>query len=373
MCFLQLWYNSYMHKIIAFFKKYCPMSLTGWFVFSVVMIIGAAICVMLRQVTETDSHVPLIFVLMVLITALLTNGYFFGILASVVSVFAVNWAFTYPYMQLDFSLYGYPLTFITLLTVSIAASMLASGLKEREKLKRETEAEKARATLLRSVSHDIRTPLTSISGSISTVLNNGSLSDDNRRELLKNARDDAEWLCRMVENLLSVTNIDGSSEIAKSEELVEEIIGEAVSKFKKNYPGIAVTVKCIDEPVFVYVDATLIRQVFNNLFENAVVHGKTTTEILVSTRFVGENELGIFIRDNGCGIDKNLLSHLFDGHLMLDIHNDDSSRYIGIGLAVCSTIVKAHGGRISAHNIPGGGAEFMFTLLTAGGSDENQR
>lgn len=360
-----------MRKITAFLKKYCPMSLVDWFVFFIVMLIGAAICLMLRQVTDTDSHVPLIFVLMVLITALLTNGYFYGILAAIVSVFAVNWAFTFPYMQLDFSLYGYPLTFITMLTVSIAASMLATRLKEREKLKRETEAEKARATLLRSVSHDIRTPLTSISGSISTVLGNSSLSDESRRELLSNARDDADWLCRMVENLLSVTKIGGGTEIAKSEELVEELIGEAVSKFKKNNPVVTFNVKCIEEPVCVYVDATLIRQVFNNLFENAVTHGKNTTEISISTRFVGESELGIFIRDNGRGIDRNLLPHLFDGHLMLDSRNDDSSRYIGIGLAVCSTIVKAHGGRISAHNIPGGGAEFMFTLLTSGGGNEN--
>ena len=170
-----------------------PLSWKGWLVFALAMAAGSAVCTLLQTVSTSDVHVPMIFVLMVLIVSMLTDGYFYGSLAAVASVCAVNWAFTYPYMKLDFSAYGYPLTFITMLAVGIASSALATRLKEQQKLRLEAEREKTRANLLRSVSHDLRTPLTSISGSVSAVLeDNGSMTEAEKRELLSNARDDAQ-------------------------------------------------------------------------------------------------------------------------------------------------------------------------------------
>ena len=113
------------------------MSLKDWLIFIFAMAFGSSICIMLCQVTSSDTHVPIVFVLVVLLAALLTEGFFYGILASVLSVIAVNWAFTYPYLKLDFTVYGYPLTFVTMLAVSITASALVSGFKEKEKLKRD--------------------------------------------------------------------------------------------------------------------------------------------------------------------------------------------------------------------------------------------
>ena len=147
-----------------FLKKYMPLSWKGWLIFLCAMVGGATVCAFLSQITTSDVHVPMIFVLVVLVISLLTDGYFYGILAAVVSVFAVNWAFTFPYMKLDFSIYGYPLTFITLLAVGVAASTLMSTTKAWERLRQESEMEKMRANLLRSISHDLRTPLTSING-----------------------------------------------------------------------------------------------------------------------------------------------------------------------------------------------------------------
>jgi two-component system sensor histidine kinase KdpD len=183
-------------------KLYLRSYPKGWLIF--VLTLGAAslICALLQRITSSDVHVPMIFVLAVLIVSLSTDGYFYGLLAAIVSVIGVNYAFTYPYMKLDFSVYGYPLTFMTMLAVGFACSTLASHLRMQEQLRLETEREHMWANLLRALSHDLRTPLTSISGSITTVLDaDEALSPDMKRELLAGAKRDAEWLCRMVENI----------------------------------------------------------------------------------------------------------------------------------------------------------------------------
>lgn len=351
-----------MQKIAELLKKYCPMSFKDWMITLFLMAAGSSLCISLQQITTSDTHVPLIFVLVVLLVALLTNGYFYGILTALASVFAVNWAFTYPYQKLDFSIYGYPLTFITMLAVGVACSMLASGLKERERLMRLSEAERTRATLLRSISHDLRTPLTSIGGSISAVLDNGLQNTDLNRELLENAREDVDWLYRVVENLLSVTEINGKGCIQKKDELLEEVLNDVAYKFRNSHPSVSVEINCPEEPLFVPMDAVLITQVLKNLMENAVIHGERTDRILLSVRDLGE-EVGIYVKDNGKGINRRMLPHLFDGTINAESGaGEDSSRFIGLGLSVCKAVTEAHGGTISAHNPTSGGAEFMFTL-----------
>ena len=342
-------------------KKYCPMRVRDWLILILTMGCGASLCVMLQQITSTDTHVPIVFVLVVLLIALFTDGFFYGILASIISVVAVNWAFTYPYRKLDFTVYGYPLTFVTMLAVSLAASALASGFKEREKLRQATETERIRSTLLRSRSHDLRTPLTAIGGAISAVLENPSLPEEERAELLKGSREEVDWLCRMVENLLSVTKVNGSGSLLKQDELPEEIIGEVVGKFRAKRPEIGIEVNCPETPFFVPMDGMLIEQVLSNLLENSVIHGKGTDRISLRVKDLGDFA-GFYVRDNGGGIDPAILPRLFDGSLEPGFDQaDDSNRYVGLGLAVCRTIVEAHGGKISALN-HSDGAEFMFTL-----------
>lgn len=362
-----------MKKLLQKTRELFPLSWKGWVIFCLSMAAGSGICSMLQKISTSDVHVPMIFVLIVLIISMLTDGYFYGILAAVASVFAVNWAFTYPYNKLDFSIYGYPLTFLTMLAVGIAASTLATRLKETQKLKLEAEREKTRANLLRSVSHDLRTPLTSISGSISAILeDDGSLPDEGKTELLENAKADADWLYRMVENLLSITRISGSGteEISKTDELLEEVLSEAVMNFKKRNPDIAVHISVPEEIMFVPMDAMLIEQVLVNLLDNAVTHGKTTDSISVTAED-GENHITVSIRDNGEGIDLRLLPHLFDGSLSFEgTRGTDGNRFMGIGLTVCRTIIEAHGGSISARNDKNGGAEFRFTLKKGEYSDE---
>lgn len=363
---------SLKKKLIGGFKKlasFFPMSFKDWGIFVFVILVACATSSLLRTVPSTDIYVPLIFVLAVLIIAMLTDGYFYGMLASFTSVIAVNWAFTYPYMKLNFSIYGYPLTFMTMLAVGVAVSTLTSRLKEQEKIKSESEREKTRANLLRAVSHDLRTPLTSISGNIGIVLDadDSSLPLEQKRELLMDAKADAEWLCRMVENLLSITRIsDGQmSKLNMREEMLEEVISETVVNFKKRNPDVRVSVSVPDTLFFVNMDAMLIEQVLLNLMDNAVIHGVKTTEVSILVTAEAGNAV-ISVCDDGKGIDHAILRHLFDGAINLSgVQNNDSTRRMGIGLSVCRTIVQAHGGTISGRNLPHGGAEFKFTLPMA--------
>ena len=251
-----------------------------------------------------------------------------------------------------------------MLTVGLATSTLATRLKEQEKFRAESERETTRANLLRAVSHDLRTPLTAISGSISTVLEGDErLSREERRELLSDAKNDAEWLCRMVENLLSVTRVgsNGPRDIVKEEELLEEVLSEAVLSFRKKHSDITVSATVPDELLLIPMDAMLIEQLLINLMENAAVHGQSTTRITISS-CIHDNKAEIFVRDNGKGIDAQLLPHLFDGTLPFISRKAESRGSMGIGLNVCRTIVEAHGGKIHAENHPDGGALFAFTL-----------
>ena len=359
-------------KITKKLGTYFPLSLKGWLVFIAAMAIACVSSALLRTVPSTDVYVPLIFVLAVLVTAILTDGYFYGLLASVTSVMAVNWAFTYPYMKFNFSIYGYPLTFLTMLAVGFAVSTMTGRLKEQEKIKSESEHEKMRANLLRAISHDLRTPLTSISGNIGVVLDDGGgLTEDEKRELLSDAKNDAEWLCRMVENLLSITRMtDGQTgTLQMQDEMLEEVISETVVNFKKRNPDIAVSVSVPDTLFFVKMDAMLIEQVLLNLMDNAVLHGGKTTAVDIGVT-MEDGFARVTVTDNGRGIERRQLEHLFDGKLGSSAeHRGDSTRSMGIGLSVCKTIVTAHGGEISAYNVPHGGAQFIFTLPLGGQED----
>ena len=142
---------------------------------------ATVLCIVLRDFSENEQYVALVFVLCVVIVSLKTEGYFCGTLMSVISVLGVNYVFTYPYMRLDFSISGYPLTFVTMLTVSLTTCTLTTNLKREQKMRLENERERLRANLLRAISHDLRTPLTGISGAVSLVLENPELSREQER------------------------------------------------------------------------------------------------------------------------------------------------------------------------------------------------
>ena len=325
---------------------------------------AAAFCGMLNTMGDSDNAVPMVFVLAVLLTARFTEGYFYGMFASIVSVVGVNFAFTYPYFEFNFSLTGYPLTFLSMFAVSMVVGMLTERVKRQDRIKAEAEREKMKANLLRSVSHDLRTPLTSIIGSANVVLEHyDTLSDDEKKELIDHVRDDAQWLMRLVENILSITRIkDNAVRLKKYPEAAEEIVSEAVTKFRKNR-DMPVRVRVPDELLMVPMDATLIEQVLVNLMENVYIHAEGAHSIEVGISRTEDNKVLFCVEDDGKGIDESILPKLFEELFphAKDSHAD-GRRSMGIGLSACMSIVKAHGGNMHAENRERGGARVCFIL-----------
>ena len=327
-----------------------------------ILAMATVLCTLLRRIDDGSGYVNLIFVLAVATISRWTEGYFWGIFSAVSGVLFVNYVFTYPYWEFNFTITGYPFTFLAMLTVSMMISAMNTQIKKQERLRIETEKEAVRANLLRAMSHDIRTPLTSIVGNTAAILENeDSFSPEQKRRLLEDVNEDAQWLIRMVENLLSITRMSGGqAKIEKDCEAAEEIVGVSVSKFTKRFPAIKVSIEVPDEVLMVPMDATLIRQVIMNLLENAAIHGGNVTQIRVCLSREGTNAC---FSDNGVGIPKERLSTIFNGGLSGVSHNNfDMKKNMGIGLSVCYTIVKAHDGTMTAENLDSGGACFRFYL-----------
>lgn len=330
------------------------------------LILGCALSILLLMVDPSGEFVSLIFMLIVVLTARFTEGYLYGVAVSFVSVICANYVFTYPYLEFDFTSPGYPLTFFTMLTVSLVVSALTSQIKRQEQLRVETERETMRANLLRAVSHDLRTPLTSIVGSAAAILeNDDKLDAGQRKALLGNIRDEGQWLIRMVENLLSITRVgDDAVPLNKELEAVEEVLPGVAAKFQKRFPAVELSLSVPDDPLFVPMDAILVEQVLMNLLENAAAHGGSTKIRLSVER---QPDAALFtVQDNGSGIPPERLKSIFSPSLVSKAHGSDGRRDMGIGLSVCLTIVRAHGGEMSAANAEEGGAVFRFTLPTDG-------
>ena len=174
-------------------------------------VLGAAVALSMALSGIYDDNNPFampVFILAVAVIARVTDGYLYGIAASLVGTFCVNYMFTYPFWEFDVTLTGYPLTFATMLVVSIFICALTTQVKRQERLRYEAEREKMHANLLRAIAHDIRTPLASILGA-SSALKEQQLSAEDRDALLNEMNRDANWLVRVTENLPSITRFSG--------------------------------------------------------------------------------------------------------------------------------------------------------------------
>ena len=333
---------------------------------------AVVLCLFLRNIDlhQDTTYVAVIFLLDVFLTAYWTNGYVLGIITAVAGVFSVDYIFTYPYWHISFTLTGFPLTFLVMMTISILTATVTSRAKQMEQIRRDAEREKMYADLLRAVSHDIRTPLTGIVGATNVLLEqDGTLTQEQREQLLRSTNEDAQWLIRIVENLLSITRINAEeARVKKAPEAAEEVIGSAVAKTHKHYPDVDVQVSVPDELMLVPMDPLLIEQVLVNLMENAVIHGGTSRIDIALTQ---QGEDAVFtVSDNGRGIPLHLLGKLFDGAARSD-RTSDGKRSMGIGLSVCRTVVQAHGGTIRGENKKDGGACFTVTLPMKGDDYED--
>ena len=339
------------------------------------LVLAAVLCAAFLIVTGTqqitgriDGVASMVFVLAVFLISIYTDGYAWGVVASLIGVLAVNFAFRSPYFAFNFTLPENLFSGMAMLVVSIMTSTLTTRIKKQEQLRMESETEKMRATLLRAVSHDLRTPLTGIIGNSSLFLESqNDLSSTEQRTIMTNIYEDSNWLLNMVENLLSVTRIQGDSlSINTTKEPVEEVVGEALEKLKKRYPDAAIRVKIPEEFLMIPMDAVLIEQVTINLLENAIVHSGSILPI----DFIVEDHpehVSFIVRDYGKGLSEEKLQNLFETGTYNNSRSSDSRKGMGIGLSICKTIITAHHGTLSGRN-HADGAEFCFTLPKAGAS-----
>ena len=346
--------------------KRLPPTLKDLCISLIVLCLSFGISLLLQYVFQVREHVTTVFVFAVFLVSLVTRGYIWGIVTSFIGTVAVNYAFTFPYFAINFTIPVNLISAVIMITVSLLTSALTTKLKRYEAGKAESEKEGMRANLLRAISHDLRTPLTTIYGSSTTILENGdSLSDAQKTKMIRGIKEDSEWLVRMVENLLSITRIDGSNvSIIKTPTMLEELIDSVLLKFRKRYGSQRVKIDIPDEMVVIPMDALLIEQVLINILENAVEHAEGMTELTL--RVTAADKRAVFeISDNGCGIPSDRMSTLFTGYYR---HKeeivDGRKKNTGICLSVCATIIRAHGGEITAVNSEHGGAVFRFALDT---------
>lgn len=336
--------------------------------------------------TGAENNSALVYVLAVVLTSLLTTGYFYGILSSIISGFCINFYFMLPYAAFTLSYTGYPMAMFSMVVISCVVCALTTRVKlqaqeaakreqatkdlyelnsrlneEKNSIQLEMDREAIRSNILRSVSHDLRTPLTSISGSVSVLLSNDDIPPANAQMLL-DIKNDADSLITMVENLLSVTRIqDSTAPLKTHEEMLEEVAGDALLTITRRFPNAHVDVELSEDILFLSMEPMLIKQVIVNLLENSIRHSGNPSSITLNL-FRRDNWAIVEVRDKGKGLSHEVLHAVQQNRPLPRDLSGDSTRGMGIGLSVCQSIVKAHNGFFSAGNDPEGGAVFRFGL-----------
>lgn len=223
--------------------------------------------------------------------------------------------------------------------------------------------EQLRANLLRSISHDLRTPLTSISGNAGILLSSAQTMEEAKKtQLYQDIYDDSLWLINLVENLLSVTRIeDGTMRLKLSAELMDEVIDEALRHVSRKSAEHSITVEQREEFILAKMDSRLIVQVVINLVDNAIKYTPPGSSIHIST-WKADKKVYVEISDNGPGIPDEAKQRIFEMFYTGTNKVADSRRSMGLGLALCKSIVNAHGGEITVRDNHPKGTVFQFTL-----------
>ena len=235
--------------------------------------------------------------------------------------------------------------------------------KEKELAAVLAENEQLRANLLRAISHDLRTPLTAISGNASNLISNASSFDEQTKlSIYNDIYNDSMWLINLVENLLSITRLEeGRMNLNFTAELIDEVVAEAVKHVHMRQGGQKITVVHKDEFLLAKMDTRLIIQVIINILDNAIKYTPKDSMITITTEKQKDKAI-ISIADNGSGIPDELKERVFDMFYTGANKLADSRRSIGLGLALCKSIISVHGGEIFVKDNVPSGAIFTFTL-----------
>jgi two-component system sensor histidine kinase KdpD len=246
-------------------------------------------------------------------------------------------------------------TIATGLALAIERTLLA---KEMQDARVEAEAEQLRSALLSTVSHDLRTPLTSISGVASLLEQQPDMPAAKRKEMAQTIREESERLGRLVTNLLDMSRLEGDAVAVNPEwQSVEELVGSAINRVESLIEGRKLEVSIEPDLPLVKVDSVLLEQALVNLLENACRHTPKDSSVMVSSSRLSPTKLGITVSDEGPGIAPADEERIFD-----KFYRKATGSGSGLGLAITRGILKAHGGSIRASNLPGGGAVFSIEL-----------
>ena len=335
--------------------------------------IATVIGMLLIYIGFTESNVIMVYLLCVLLISIFTNGYIWSVAGSLVSVVLMNFFLTEP--RFTFHTYdtGYPLTCVIMLAASMLTGTLESKLKKHVRMSEQAAyREKTRiykavyeswANLLRTISHDLRTPLTSISGNANNLMYNyDKLDNDTREQIFTDIYDDSEWLISLVENILFVTRFeDGTVTLNMSDQLIDEVIAEALKHINRKSCEHKIHVDCGKELLLVRMDVRLIIQVIINIVDNAIKYTQEGSDIYIKARKEGRYVI-ISVEDNGEGIPDDMKENVFDTFFTCNNEIADNRRSLGLGLSLCKTIINAHGSELELRDNTPHGCIFEFKL-----------
>lgn len=237
---------------------------------------------------------------------------------------------------------------------------------EAQQARLRAEAEQLRNSLLSSVSHDLRTPLAAMGGAASSLLDSPPGDPAERRELLQTIVDESRRLARLVDNLLDMTRLEAGAVVPSREwHVLEEIVGSAVHRVARDLGDRPIHTDLPADLPLVSVDGLLVEQVLVNLLENAARYTPAGSPIEIAARDTG-GSVEIRVADRGPGLPPGAEERVFEKFYRGSAARPDGRRGVGLGLAICRGIARAHGGQILARNRPGGGAEFVLTVPTGG-------
>jgi len=299
------------------------------------------------------------FYLLAVVIAAIWWGQGPAIVTSILSVLAFDFFLVPPYLTLGVAHLQYIFTFIAFLIVGVVVSTLASKTREQV-IQRQTE--KLQTALLNSISHDLRTPLASITGSLTALLDNDSgLDDTTRRELLENAFEESVCLNRLVGNLLDMTRMEaGALKISRKPCELRDVLGASLEQLKEKIGSRNIRIDIPRDFPEVPMDFSFMMKVFFNLIDNALKYSSADKPIDIKATLF-KDKVKIEIKDQGFGIPKGDFKRIFDKFYRVERPQQITGT--GLGLSICKGIIEAHGGEITAQNNPDRGVTFIITIL----------
>jgi K+-sensing histidine kinase KdpD len=365
-----------------------PRPLVGTVVGAALVVVVTAALVPLRA--DITRAAPALVLVIAVVVAGLIGGRIAAVVTASVAVFAFNVAFIPPYWTLAIDVVDDVIALVAFTVVALtvgtlvaresdhrhAAEQRARELQalheryqavqaERERLAEEAtrvavleQVDEQRAALLRSVSHDLRTPLSTIRAVTSDLRAGAAYDDATRDELLDLVIDEAERLDRIVANLLSLSRIEGDALQPERQAVdLHELVADASRRLDRLFQRARIELEFSAGLPLADADYSQLDQVVSNLLENAARHAPRGSTVRVGARLRGDGLLSVFVADEGPGIPAADRSHVFE-----PFWRGEGSSSSGVGLAICKAIVEAHGGSITIDSGPGRGTAFVFTL-----------